>query len=109
MNNATIIMQGDQYAIPFEILSADETAADADTFADVEIVIGTLKKRLSAGEITYSKPHGAFLFPLTQAETFAMSAKPEEVQVRVKNREGDVIGLRLGQMIVETSLSKEVL
>ena len=109
MNKATIIMQGDQYALPFEIRTADGTAAAADTFADVEIVIGSLVKRASAGEITFSEPHGAFLFPLTQAETFGMHSMPADVQIRVKTHEGDVIGTRLGPLIVEASLSGEVL
>ncbi len=109
MNKALTIMQGDQYAIPFEILHTDETAADADDFADVEIMVGSLSKTASAGAITYSEVHKAFLFPLTQEETFAMQNVPQDIQLRVKTGTGDVIGIKLGQMIVEASRSKEVL
>lgn len=110
MNKAVItIMQGDQYAIPFEILKEDGTAACADDFTEVEIVVGSLQKRLTEGGIEYSGVSGVFLFPLTQAETFAMRNMPQDIMLRVKTVAGDVIGMSLGQMIVDLSLSTEVL
>ena len=109
MNKAVTIMQGDQYAIPFEILKGDGTAACADDFTEVEIVVGMLQKRLSTGEIEYSRAARAFLFPLTQAESFSLRNMPQDVQLRVKTGAGDVIGIPLGQMVVEISHSREVL
>ena len=41
------IMQGDAYNIPIEIILADGTVADDSTFAEVEIAIGGVIKRLS--------------------------------------------------------------
>lgn len=109
MQIATTIMQGDQYEIPVEIITADGTPATADSFADVEITVGKYCKSLSAGEIEYSEEQGSFLFPLTQAETIAMPDLPQNIQLRVKTKAGNVVGIKLGQMVVMASRSKEVL
>lgn len=109
MQVATTIMQGDQYALPVEILTADGTLATEDTFADVEVVVGPLCKTASAGEITYSEEHEAFLFPLTQEDTLSLRDMPQDMQLRVKTQEGEVFGVKLGRVVVESSLSEEVL
>ena len=108
LTNITI-MQGDQYAIPFEILTADGTPANGDTFADVELVVGALRKTMSSGAIVYDADRGAFLFPLMQEETFSMRDQRYKAQLRVKTVDGDVIGIDLGVIIVDVSKSKEIL
>ena len=109
MRTNITIMQGDQYAIPFEILTADGTPANGDTFADVELVVGALRKTMSGGAIVYDADQGAFLFPLTQEETFAMRDQRYTAQLRVKTITGEVVGQDLGVIIVDVSKSKEIL
>ncbi len=104
-----MIMQGDAYSIPVEIL-ADDGPADETLFDEVEIVIGRLRKTMSSGEITYDKDNKVFLFPVSQAETFAMAAATMGAQARVKPKGSNkVIGIPLEQIQVNASRSKEVL
>lgn len=110
MATSITIMQGDQYAVPVEIKTADGTPANGETFADVEIVVGSVRRTMSAGEIVYDPNQAAFLFPLTQTETFALRDQPHIMQIRVKTVEGDVLGVNLGgAIIVIGSKSKEEL
>lgn len=110
MQTTITIMQGDQYAIPVEIKDVDGTPANGETFADVEIVVGSVRRTMSAGEIVYDPNQAAFLFPLTQAETFAMRDQPQIMQIRVKTVDGNVLGVNLGgTIIVIGSKSKEEL
>lgn len=102
------MMQGDQYRIPFEIL-VEDGAADYTVFDDVEIVIGSIRKTMSKGEVTFRAEDKCFLFPLTQEESFFLPNKAS-VQVRVKlNATGEVVGVSLGQIDVERTLSEAVL
>ncbi len=104
------IMQGDQYAIPFDILASDGTPADGSTFAEVEIVVGSMRKTMTSGAVVYDAGKQAFLFPLTQEETFALTTgAPVGAQVRVKLPSGDVFGINLGLINITLSSSTEVL
>lgn len=110
MNNTLSVMQGDQYGIPFEITDKDGNLLTDASVDDVEIVIGDMRKTLADGEITYSEADGAFLFPLTQKESFAMAERTQRVQVRVKIAGTDtVIGEDLGHVQITYAKSKEVL
>lgn len=109
MSATVIIMQGDQYAVPVEILTSDDRPADGDTFAEVEIVICGIRKTLTSGEVVYDADRHAFLFPLTQEETFALRDLPQQARVRVKTKLGGVAGAFLGHVIIKVSDSKEVL
>ena len=110
MNNTLSVMQGDQYGIPFEITDKDGNLLTDVSVDDVEIVIGDVRKTLADGEITYSEKEGAFLFPLTQAESFGMIERTQRVQVRVKLAGTDtVIGEDLGHVQITYAKSKEVL
>lgn len=100
------MLQGDAYNIPFVIKQGDTVVTDTMVSA-VEIVIGPLKKTHPDGGLTYSG--GEWLFALTQAETFALSAASQPAQVRVKFTGGDVVGASLGGISVARSLSKAVL
>jgi hypothetical protein len=102
------MMQGDAYNIPIEIM-ADDGIADETLFDEVEIVIGTMVKTMSSGEITYDTENKVFLFPLSQKESMKLGAKAD-CQVRVKpNGTNDVIGVNLGEIDVDKTLSKAVL
>lgn len=107
-----IIMQGDAYSIPIQI-ETESGIADATTFSDVEIVIGTLAKSLleknPEKKLEYDAEKEAFLFPITQNESFAMRSAIQPVQVRVKTGSGEVIGIPLGDINIVESASKEVL
>jgi hypothetical protein len=102
------MMQGDAYNIPVEIM-VDDGIADDTLFDDVEIVIGTMVKTMSSGEITYDTENKVFLFPISQKESMKLGAKAD-CQVRVKpNGTNDVIGVNLGEIDVAKTLSKAVL
>lgn len=107
-----IIMQGDQYGIPVQI-ETESGIANSGTFADVEIVVGSFVKSLLAKEqekkLSYDSEAQAFLFPITQEESFAMRNVIQPVQVRVKTGSGEVIGIPLGDINIVESASKEVL
>ena len=102
------MMQGDAYKIPFEI-EVDEVVANADTFADVEISVGNITKTMSNGDITFDAEQNAFMFPITQQETFALRNTPQKAQIRVKYANGDVYGIDLGSIDVIGSISKVVI
>lgn len=103
-----VIMQGDQYAIPI-IGKQNGKPLDMTTVDEVEFVIGKMRK-LYPGEVVLDED-GTFLFPLTQQETFAVQRSSQHVQIRVKFK-GDppvVVGVDVGRINVDESVSKEVL
>lgn len=99
------MMQGDAYRIPFEVADATGEPVVPEQVASIEFAVGSLVKSYPA-EVEYAD--GAYLFPLTQQETFAMGANAP-AQVRVKFASGDVVGAYLGHIDVRESLSKAVL
>ncbi len=101
------IMQGDQYAVPFAITGRNGDPVTAEDISALEVVIGTLRK--TTPEVTYNAETGMWDFPLTQAESFALEAKPEKAQLRVKFPDGSVIGTNAGLVLVVPSASREVL
>ena len=72
----------------------------------VEIAIGPLVKQYPVG---VSFLEGDWLFQLTQPEAFALSAAGAECKIRVKFKNGDVIGVSLGKVSIAASRSKAVL
>lgn len=102
------MMQGDAYALPIEIQTADGLA-NGQTFADVEIMIGPIRRTLRDGSLTYDADQQAFLFPLSQQDTFALCSGIKPGQVRVRTHDGQVFGTSLGGVDVRRSLSREVL
>lgn len=102
------MMKGDAYRIPISIETADG-AATPESFADVEVCIGrSVRKTLSASEITYDTERALFLVPITQEETFALGDRAK-VNIRCKYHSGDVVGVDLGILEFIPSLSREVL
>lgn len=102
------MMQGDSYKIPIEIL-AEDGVTDATVFEDVEIVFGSLVKTMAKNQISYDTGRKVFLFPISQKESMNMPQKVK-AQVRVKlNGSGDVIGVDLGEIDIDKTLSKAVL
>lgn len=103
------MMQGDAYTMPIEILKADDIPLTEDEVLDVEIVIGTLCKTYSSGEVTFDGVSKCWQFPLTQEETFSFIPSKVKCQARVKWPNGNVEGFYLGQKRIYESRSKEVL
>lgn len=102
------MMQGDSYNIPIEIM-AEESVADPSVFAEVEIVFGSLVKKMTKNEISFDEKEKVYLFPISQLESMNM---PERVkaQVRVKLKgSGNVIGISLGEVSIDRTMSKAVL
>lgn len=101
-----LIMQGDQYFLPFKI-KVDGEYVDINTVDTIEFVIGDLIKKYPE-EVTYNNVDNIFKFYLTQEETLSLVGFPE-IQVRLKDKEGYVYGKKYGRINVQYSLSKEVL
>ena len=101
------ISQGDQYGIPVTIKVNGELATP-DMFSNVEIVIGNIRKDLESG-VTYSADEQAWIFPVTQEETIRLAATKQKAQARVKFAGGNVYRASLGEIDLESSISKVVL
>lgn len=101
------MMQGDSYGIPVEIKRGDGAAVTNADILDVEVVIGSLRKTYRNGDIAYT--NGKWIFPLTQEESFSFPSGEVKAQVRVKWRNGEVVGCSLGRVTVNYSRSKEVM
>lgn len=102
-------MQGDQYDLVFSG-TKDGEALDMNEIEEIEFTVGAMRKCFP--EEVRQDTDGNFLFPLTQAETFAIRAGPMHVQVRVKfYGSGDtiVVGQDVGNLRVTDSMSKVVL
>lgn len=102
------MMQGDAYKIPFEI-KVDGEVANSETFTDVEISVGNIIKTMSSGDVKFDTEQNAFMFPITQQETFTLRNTPQKVQIRVKYEDGNVYGVQPENVDVIGSVSKAVL
>lgn len=107
--NTITIMQGDQYPLQFTLKISDTAPMPANTVGEIEVTIGTLRKTLTAGEISYDERTGGFTLPLTQEETFALDARAHKMQVRLRSKSGEVIGEDAGTLTVRAAQSKAVL
>lgn len=101
------MMQGDSYSLGIRILNNAGNPVTPDDIRDVEITIGHLHKTYRNAELTYSD--GAWLFPLSQKDTFGYLPAPVKAQVRVVWANGVIEGKPLYGVRVDESISKEVL
>jgi L-ascorbate metabolism protein UlaG (beta-lactamase superfamily) len=101
------MMQGDQYRIPVYLNHEDGSAVTEEEVRDVEIFVGSVRKALDNG-IIYDEGEKCFYVNLTQKETFRLSGDVR-VQARILFTSGDVVGVNLGTVNFETSVSKVVL
>ncbi len=101
------MMRGDAYSLPISV-ETPEGAAVADTFEEIEVCIGRIRKTYSSGEITYDSARGLFLVPLSQSDTYSLHSRTK-IQLRCKYPGGDVVGADLGILEVDLSISKEVI
>ena len=99
------MMQGDSYKFPITITMNGESLTGV---SDIEVMIGCIRKTMSAGDVEKDDTSDDYLVSVKQTETFKMH-KQEEVKVRVLFNSGDVIGAYAGLLNVYSSLSKVVL
>lgn len=102
------IMQGDEYNVSLVLKDQDGETITSTGIADVEVVIGNLTKSFADGSVTYDAEAGAWIFHLTQQETYAFRDSLA-FQVRVKLTNNDVVGTTLPSIFVTPSRSAEVL
>lgn len=101
------MMQGDCYSQGIEILDSNGNAVLPQDVADVEVVIGNLKKTYASGQVKYGED--CWLFPLSQQESLALNPGPLRGQVRIKWLSGEVDGCPLELPALHESRSREVL
>ena len=101
------MMTGDSYRVPIKLETANGIA-NPDTFEDIEVMFGDIRKTLSEGGIEYDAEKERFLIPLSQKETFRCKGDVN-VQIRCKFADGSVVGISAGTYNVEKSTSKVVL
>lgn len=102
------MMQGDQYRLPIQLKYADGTFVTREEVKDMEVFFGTTRKMLSKGEIEFEPLENMFYVFLRQNETFLMRGEVS-VQARVLFLSGDVVGIDLGKLNFDQSISKVVL
>ena len=61
------------------------------------------------GDGDYKEPVGEFVVDFSQEETFNLPACRQEIQVRVKSKDGHVIGETVEMVVVRESISKAVI
>lgn len=106
MSCKPMVMQGDQYYLPFKI-KLDGEYIDVDNIELIEFVVGPLVKSFPE-EVKYNSENEMFLFYLTEEETLKLSGFPE-IQIRIKDNDGYVYGKKYGKIDIQYGLSKTIL
>ena len=101
------MMQGDSYNLGIKILDDTGAVVLPEAVSDVEITIGHLTKTYANDEIKFGE--NVWLFPLTQEESFSLTAGKPYGQVRIKWASGEVDGCKLEIPKLLESRSREVL
>lgn len=106
------IMQGDEYAI-YVNLRQDGIVINPNLVDDIEICIGdSIRKTYSSENVLFDSKEQKWYFRLLQSETLNMAEGQHEVIGRVKYTGipyNDVVGVKLGNIIVMPTTSREVL
>ena len=102
------MMQGDQFRLPIELYYAtDNSPITASQVKDVEVCVGRVCKNMSNG-VTFDDSTNIFYMYLSQEETFTLRNEVS-IQARVLFNSGDVLGIKLGTVTFDKSMSREVL
>ena len=101
------MMQGDSYRLPIQVTMNGEVVT-LTMVEDVEVMLGSIRKTLYDGSVSYDDTQEAYLVSLSQEDTFRLRGGAN-VQVRVKFLSGDVLGVDLGYVDIKSSASKVVL
>ena len=106
------IMRGDAYPVYITLTQAGEPLTP-DMISEMEVCVGRRLRRLySAGEVKYDEEGQRWYIQITQRETLGMAPGPKDVVVRVKYQgtgDGDVVGVKVGDIIITDTTSEEVL
>lgn len=102
------MMQGDQYRLPIEFKNEDGKPITQEEINDIEIFVGPFRKTISDGGVQFERSDGVFYVFMTQKETFMLRGDVK-IQARIKFLSGDVTGIDLGAVKIDTSTSKVVL
>ena len=104
------IMQGDEYGIGFTIEQDNEGALlDIANVEAIQFTVDTLVKYYKdddSGEVSYNINTNQFQFPLSQEETFNFDGDVE-CQIRIKFKNGKIIGKKIGTLDLQYSLTEE--
>ena len=100
------MFQGDQCYILFTIYN-DDGNINIDDVEKIEFTVGTITK-LYPGDVKYDKDKAMFLFPVTQADTFALAGY-ENCQARIKFFNSEVYGTYKAKLNVMDANSKNVI
>ena len=99
------LMQGDQHAIPFVLKMKDGTLITDSMVKTVVLNLGNLSRQYP-GDVTYK--NGQWLFPVTQAQTFAMRGSVEP-QARVEFLNDDIFGGAGEPVELQNALNKGII
>lgn len=99
------LMQGDQHAIPFVLKMKDGTLITDAMVKTVVLNLGNLSRQYP-GDVTYK--NGQWLFPVTQAQTFAMRGSVEP-QARVEFLNDDIFGGAGEPVELQNALNKGII
>ena len=100
-----MIYQGDQYALPVQIVLGEEplTPQDCD---DLKIQLGHLCRTYSMGELRYDQDLSCWLFPLTKEQTHSLRVGRQQLQVMVQRGQDQYIS-KTQTLFVGASLFEE--
>ena len=104
------IMQGDSYAIPFDLTQNGSVLTPA-MVVELEVTVGeSLTKTYSTGSVGFDDTSQQWYFRPTQAETLSLDAgEAYTVIARVRDSSGDVKGVVIGTIEVDDGNSTEVI
>lgn len=102
------MMQGDSFYLPIKLADENGTEITPAMLEDLEIVVGGIRKTIKSGNIVWDEERKLFLAELTQRDTFALRGE-ESVVARPKFNGGEVIGVNLGSVLFDKSVSRVVL
>ena len=104
------IMQGDEYGIGFTIEQDNEgTLLDIANVDAIQFTVDTLVKYYKSdgtGEVSYIETSNQFQFPLSQEETFKFEGDIE-CQIRIKFKNGKIVGKKIGTLDLQYSSTEE--
>ena len=106
------IMQGDEYGIGFTIEQDNNgTPLDITSVDIIQFTVDTLVKYYrenGSGQVYYDSKTNTFQFPLSQEETFGFSGDIE-CQIRIKFKNGKIVGKQIGSLELQRSLTEEAI
>lgn len=101
------IIQGESFPI-YIALMQDDSPLTPDMIENLKICLGSLKKKLSDGGVTFDETTQRWCVFPTQEETLEMPVGPNNVCCHIKYPDGSVISKNLDGILVKAGCCKEV-